>query len=282
MDGLKKLALRQFHAQKQIVLNLQKKYKTYQEFKHNAIRFYRYAITNNLIKDYTWLKDDRVVVSTDKIDSVYAYFFEDQKAVYVGRTLTKRLSTRDTEHLFSNNDSLVKFSKSHDIPIPKMTVLESGLTIEEGLEKEEYYIDYYKKEGYEILNKHKTGVGCGSIGSLGKGMWNEKTCYDEAKKYTRLKDFEKKASGAYKRARIHGWIKNYIWLQKGVRLHKNNKEDVCHKEALKYDTIDDFIANSPRYYQLAKKNDWLKNYPWLVCKNEKMANRITAKTRVKI
>lgn len=97
-----------------------------------------------------------------------------------------------------------------------------------------------------------------------------------------MSDFEKKASGTYKRARIHGWIKNYIWLKKGVRLHKKNKKDVCHKEALKYNTIDDFIANSPKYYQLAKKNDWLKNYPWLVCKNEKITNRITAKTRVKI
>lgn len=45
-----------------------------------------------------------------------------------------------------------------------------------------------------------------------RGYWDYKTCYEEAKKYKRISDFQKKSRGAYCSARENGWLKDYIWF----------------------------------------------------------------------
>ena len=142
-----------------------KKYKTYSEFKKNAHSTYLKCLHSNLLTQFTWLEDDRVSVYKDKIDCVYMYMFENHNTVYIGRTLMKRKHKRDYEHLFSN-DCVVKFCKEKKTPLPKMTILEENLTLKEGLEREDYYVHYYKNLGYNILNIAKTGLGSGSIGRI--------------------------------------------------------------------------------------------------------------------
>lgn len=46
-------------------------------------------------------------------------------------------------------------------------------------------------------------------------FWNcYENCYNEAKKYTKYSNFVKMSSSAYSSAKRHGWIKDYIWLER--------------------------------------------------------------------
>ena len=43
-----------------------------------------------------------------------------------------------------------------------MEIIEDGLTIKQGLEREDYYVRKFKEEGWNVLNKMKTGIVSGS------------------------------------------------------------------------------------------------------------------------
>lgn len=94
------------------------------------------------------------------------------------------------------------------------------------------------------------------------GYWNRQTCYDEAKKYTTRNEFRKKSQFAYNVARKNGWLDDYTWF---VELHKPNgywDYDKCKEEANKYTSKVDFKKKSPSAYNVALKNNWIKDYNW--------------------
>lgn len=244
---------------KERVVEESRKYKTRGEFHDNNGTAYSKARINGWLDELTWLKDERIDFSTDKIDCVYAYEFREFNSVYVGRTLLRRVKDRDKEHLFVDKDTVSLFVKKHDIPIPDMKVLEDNLTIAEGVEKENYYIKQYQKEGWQIINRAKAG----SIGLLAKNKWSKKTCYEEALKYKSRTDFSKHGGGAYEIARQNGWLDDYVWFEEKIKKHgfwhdyKN-----CYNAARKCSDVTEFIKEYGPAYINAKKNDWLKDYTW--------------------
>lgn len=151
------------------------KYKTKSEFQKGDRRGYNLAREKGWLKEYTWLKDARLEILKGKIDSVYAYFFEEYNAVYVGRTLMRLQKDRDWSHRhaiyidgkfkkhYVKSDAVYNFSTSNGCEIPEMKILEENLTIEEGQEREQYWIEHFKKQGKKVLNKAPAG----SIGTLG-------------------------------------------------------------------------------------------------------------------
>lgn len=289
-----------------------KKYKTRSDFSKQNESAYRNALKFGWINDYSWLKDERFDLFSDKIDCIYAYEFTEQKAVYVGRTLIKRQKERDWEHIFKN-DTVSKFAKENNIPVPEMKILETNLTIKEGAENEGIWIELYREDKWNILNIAKAG----SIGGLGKGKskytynickelaekcknrsefkisypqayknssknnwlsdfnfingktnginkkhkWTYKTCYEEAKKYHTIADFEKGNSGACKVARANGWMKDYTWFT--ILWQEKWNKETCYEEAKKYTTLEDFISKSGSCYATACKNKWIDEYTWL-------------------
>ena len=86
-----------------------------------------------------------------------------------------------------------------------MEIIEDGLTIKQGLEREDYYVQKFKKDGWNVLNKMKTGIVSGSAGNLTR-HWTYETCYEEAKKYKSRKEFCDNAHTAYDVARKNGWL----------------------------------------------------------------------------
>lgn len=220
---------------------------------------------------------------------------------------------RDYQHIFGE-DSVSIFAKENNTPVPKMKILETDLTLEEGSKKEGIWIELYKKDGWNILNKAKAG----SIGRLGKGKskytdefcsnlskecsdrsefkekypqayktslkmgwidnytWLRNTnsatinngrkrkysyqfCYEEAKKYNTITDFERGNKGACRAARANGWIKDYTWFT--LLKHEKWNKETCYEEAKKYKTLDDFRLTS--CYAVACKNKWIDDYVWL-------------------
>ena len=233
-----------------------KKYKTRSEFSKYSNGAYTRACKNKWIDEYTWLPSYRNF--DEPIDNVYVYIFEEYKSVYVGRTID--LVGRDWTHIFTN-DSVSKFALSKNVAVPKMIVLENQITIREGLKKEHELVEYYKENGYHILNKAKTGLKSGSIGALNTGKWTYEECFKLALECTCSSEMGEKSEFAYKKALKRNWLKDYTWFESKKKKNYWNYEH-CYEEAKKYKTIKEFENHCMTAYMKALDNGWLKDYTW--------------------
>lgn len=231
---------------------------TLKEFREKSSESaYSIARRNGWLDEFDWLERSENPF-TDKMDNVYAYIFENLNSVYVGRTIDPK--NRDLEHRKSDKSTVFRFASKNNIEIPKMTILETELTLLDGLKQEDYYKNKYKQEGWNILNVAKTGVRSGSLGKL-KRKWTKNECYKEAKKYSTLKDFRKKSSTAYNVSLKNGWNKEYTWLTTKTPSGYWNY-DHCFEEAKKYKTRRQFWVGNNSAYDSALKHGWLDDYTW--------------------
>ena len=247
-----------------------RKYHTKGDFLKGCGAAHNAAVRNGWLDDYVWLIDQRIDIIKDKIDSVYVYIFEDTKVAYVGRTLIRRQKKRDREHIFNlDNDNVARYAKKNHVPVPPMIILESNLTLEEGLDREDFWRRWYEDHGYTMLNRLATGIGKGSLGGISHGKWNRKTCLIEAQKYKSASEFGKANGSAYDAARRNGWIKDYIWFD--VLWEPKWDKESCYKEAKKYKTRGEFQKKCRGGYQKAWKMGWLEEYDWLKSRKTKPA-----------
>ena len=243
-------------------LAVAKRFKTKREFELGHKGAYTAAVRYGWIKQFDWMVKNRVNVISENVDNVYMYYFEKYDAVYVGRTINKK--RRDREHIFNTeSDAVARFAMRHNIAVPSMIILEENLTLEKGQEREDYWVNYYKEQGYNILNSGRTGVGLGSLGSLAGIKWTKDKCFEEAKKYSYRKEFQRGSVGAYTRALKRGWLKEYTWFKRPQSWNQKWNQESCYDEALKYKSIDEFREQSNRAYSVALKNKWLIDYTWL-------------------
>lgn len=149
-------------------------------------------------------------VKTERKDNVYAYFFYDLNAVYVGRAVnTKR---RNWQHR-NRNSTVSKFAKGNNADIPLMTILESDIpSVEIGCIKEDYYRKKFEAEGWNVLNKANTGINSSSIGSLGAGKLTKEWCKKCAEKCSCASEFKKKYPSEYHKAHDNSWDIEYTWF----------------------------------------------------------------------
>ena len=251
-----------------------KQYKTKREFEKGKCGAYSAARRKGWLKDYTWMVSNRVNVITGNPDNVYSYYFEDYNAIYIGRTIHPR--KRDREHLFDRQKDIVaRFAYEHNCPVPPMFILEKGLSLEKGQEMEDYWVNYYKEQGYFVLNSARTGIGVGSLGAIGGRKWTKDKCFKEAKKYLYRKEFQRGSVGAYTRALRMGWLEDYTWFNRPQNWNQRWDEDSCYNEALKYQTTGEFKKEAPRAYEVARKNKWLKDYVWLEDTIRRVSHRWT-------
>ena len=245
-----------------------RKYNTKGEFLKGCSAAHHAAVVNGWLDDYDWLIDQRIDIIKDRIDCVYVYIFEETKAAYVGRTLMRRQKKRDREHVFGqDSDNVAKYAKKHNVPVPPMKIIESNLTLEEGLDREDYWRKWYEQQGYTMLNRLATGIGKGSLGYISHGKWNRKTCFEEAKKYKSASEFGNANGSAYDAARRNGWIKDYTWFD--VLWEKKWDKKTCYEEAKKYKTRGEFQNNCRGGYRKAWKMGWLDEYTWLKSRQSK-------------
>jgi len=95
-----------------------------------------------------------------KFDNIYVYLWEEFNTVYVGRTINPR--GRHYQHKHRETEATYKFSSEHHVEHPKMIIIENDLTVEEGIEREKYWIKEYRENSpYSVLNKLDGGqTGC--------------------------------------------------------------------------------------------------------------------------
>lgn len=245
-----------------------KKYSSKIEFKKGNPAAHAAASRQGWLDDFVWLIDKRVDINNDKIDSVYVYIFEDTKAAYVGRTLIRRQKKRDKEHIFNqDSDNVARYAKKIHVPVPPMMILETNLTLKEGLEKEDYWRKWYESHGYMMLNKSATGIGKGSLGAISSGKWSRKKCYEEALKYNSSREFEQANGSAYAAALRNGWLKDYTWFL--IYWERKWDKETCYAEAQKYSTRGDFQKGNSSAYTVALTNGWIEEYDWMSSRKQK-------------
>lgn len=236
-----------------------KKYKTKSEFYKDCGSAYNVALRNGWLDKMDWFIEGRLKAFTiKKNDSVYKYYFKETNSIYIGRTLISQQKERDSKHSTSEKDTVFRHAKANGLAVPPMEIIEENLTVKEGLEREDYWVNYYKEKGYNILNTAKTGIGSGSIGAIAKCKWTKERVFEEARKYKKRWDFGKKCVSAYNVARKNGWLDEMDWFVEIIkpRGYWNIKENVF-EEARKYNTRNEFFKGCSRAYNVARKNKWL-------------------------
>ena len=138
------------------------------------------AQRNGWLDDYVWLK--KLPPKPNDYDKnakyIYAYEFVEQNAVYVG--LTNSMIKRDWQHRNNQDSSVNSFAENNKREIPTPKKLEENVPIHESGKREKYWVNYYKKQGWIILNKAKTGERESSIGIYYPIKWNKKAIREKA------------------------------------------------------------------------------------------------------
>ncbi len=84
-----------------------------------------------------------------------------------------------------------------------------------------------------------------------KSYWNRENCFNEAKKYKTITDFENGSKGACAAARAHGWMKDYTWFT--ILWQEKWNRETYFQEAQKYTTIFEFQKKSSSAYHGSSK-----------------------------
>lgn len=85
---------------------------------------------------------------------IYAYIFKETKSIYIG--LTKDFKRRHNSRIWHNNDSVMTHINETGLE-PEIKFLTDFIPAIDAEKQEQNFIDKYRSEGWNILNKYKGG-----------------------------------------------------------------------------------------------------------------------------
>lgn len=170
-----------------------------------------------------------------KIHSVYAYEIKEFNTCYIGRTTD--VHKRDLSHRRSRKhtdgsetfDALYLFCEEKGIEIPVPIIKEDGLDAIQSLEREDFWLSEYIKNGWTPLNKAKTGRNSGSLGGVIK--WDYESCKEACKNFKYKTDLKNYSYGCYYNCLKNGWFEEFgiqdkrPWFNEKMKRLSNKKED---------------------------------------------------------
>lgn len=241
------------------------KYKTKKEFRENNKSAYNASIHNGLIKelDKFFVKEDRRFNEKDKKNHViYAYEIKGHNTCYIGQTIN--LHNRDLSHRRGRKHSdgrityggLYKFCEEHNVEIPSPIIKEESLNARESLIQEDYWVNYYKENGWNVLNVAKTGEFSGSLGS--NKIWTYEKCKEFCNSYTYKSDLKKANYQCYVTCLENNWFEEFGIIDK--KDHNNgywNIKEHCVEAANECGSKTEFIKRFQGAYKAAMKHNWL-------------------------
>ena len=197
----------------------------------------------------------------EKRDNIYIYLWEELNTIYIGRTVNPK--SRHYQHRHIPTEKTYKFSSEHGVEHPKMIIIENNLTAEEGIEREKYWINFYKENNhYTILNKTCGGqIGRLSIFteeekkekySTSKRKRNEYMKEYRKKNKTKIKELNKKYRDAHKEE-IKELNKKYRDAYKEEITNKKRKYRETHKEEIRKKRKEYYEKNKTRIIEKQKK-----------------------------
>ncbi len=184
------------------------------------------AQRNGWLYEYVWLK--KLPSKPNDYDKntkyIYAYEFVAQNAVYVG--LTNSMIKRDWQHRNSQNSSVNRFAVTNNCDIPTPKKLEENIPINLSGKREKHWVNYYRNQGWIILNRAKTGELESSIGIYYPIKWDKKAIREKAKECNYdLKKFMELYIGAYEaiQSRYKGLL-NELFPHRAIHTHHTVEE----------------------------------------------------------
>lgn len=216
----------------------------------------KHSSVYNNIQKYQWfdLFSHMKIIGNKYKRLIYVYEFDDNYC-YVG--LTGNIKRRNLQHLEKDQNSSV-YKHIFDTKLkPKLIIKSNYISIEESINLEEKILNQYKKNGWFILNKIKTG-GLGSINL----KWTKEMCEKEAKKYNKKIDYQQNSKSSYNSALKNGWLDDICSHMKQLKKSNgywNNKE-LCRKESFKYKNRKEFYIKNWSAWSYSKRNGWLDEF----------------------
>ena len=212
-------------------------------------------------------------------DNIYIYLWEELNTVYVGRTVNPK--GRHYQHKHRESEKTYQFSSEHHVEHPKMIIIENDLSLEEGIEREKYWINYYREEGsYNVLNKSNGGQIGGQLRPLTLTEDEKKERHRLYKKnwyelHKNEKDSKDKNKFYYEKYKKENRVKI---LKKAKEYHEKNKEKIRKKyyenheenklknrlsfKKYRQEHLEEMREKDKKRYEMHKKEklDYLKEY----------------------
>lgn len=168
----------------------------------------------------------------EKRDNIYIYLWEELNTIYIGRTVNPK--SRHYQHRHIPTEKTYQFSSEHGAEHPKMIIIENNLSIEEGVEREKYWIGHYRnKTDYDVLNKTRGG----EVGQLPK--------LTEEERINHKKESNKEYRESHKEEMI---IYKKIYNEK-------NKEKIKLKKRIWYESHKEEIKKKNKEYRESHKEE---------------------------
>jgi len=248
---------------KESILETALKYATKGEFIKNESGAYSAARRLDIVDEaYRHM----TVVGSKYERAIYAFEFDDM-SVYVG--LTYNYDKRLKEHLNHNHTVGLK-AKEHSYTYKKFN---KWLPPAEAAKEEEKTLNQYRKNGWTILNKNKTG----GLGAVSK-VWDKQACKSAVDSCSSVSEFKEIYPSAYTIAhREHFWKEISVSLTKKVERNKWNKIKIL-EVAKTCQTRKKFMTKYGGAYNKARKEGWLEEACLHMKRNSKPANYWTIDT----
>ena len=191
------------------------KYKTLKDFYTANKPLYRVARRRKWLYTFDWLEKGKNI--TELVDRCYMYIDNNKKIAYVGRTM--RPAQRHNQH---KNGRIGKEFKKFGVELPYPVFYMDGaqFNIKYGLMIEDNLRKWFENNGWTVLNKAKTGIMSGSIGSASK-KWSKKNVVKVANSCSTLKEFYTKYETAYNVALNNKWL-DELFPNRNKHLSRNN------------------------------------------------------------
>jgi hypothetical protein len=220
------------------------KYKTRTEFKKESYQAYKYSSIN------CWFDDickHMPIIGNMYKRCIYSFEFEDNY-VYIG--LTYNIDKRSESHYNNLNSQVNKHIKNTKLK-PKLKKLSDYIDVDIAKIKEGEYIEFYKNNGWNILNVQKAG-NTGGIRKI-----TEYKCKEVVSEYKSLSLFRKEHPNIYKNIIRYNWKYLLDDLHRDVKERGYWSKEKCQEVALKYSHRIDFFKNDISVYNKSQKNGWL-------------------------
>jgi predicted GIY-YIG superfamily endonuclease len=238
-----------------------KKYETRSNFKKYSPSAYQFCCKHNIMNDACAHMKPQ---GSRYLRFIYVFEFygndiNQNKSVYVG--LTHNIKERYWSHINRDNSTVYKYIQLTNANFEFKVITEQPIPNEDAQILEHETIQKYKENGWNILNKSKTGKGSSSLGGNIK-KWTKEECLKEALLYQSRKTFDRANTSAYQAVLKNNWSDEaFVHMPEGIKPKRYwYDKDICFEEASKYKSLTELKRNSPSAYQAAYINNWLSEF----------------------